>query len=167
MVNLTVLWLFDRRNILCESRNPTLLTPNQASILEDKCLAIWRKLLSFRELQRIYAPGVLRAMEPEEEHRAALDLPPCEAEHVKLWLPSRLPNAERAAECMPALPSMEKELRKAECYKTLDHIRDRLHAKKHLIDDRMRHTIGQRKGTKSATIIGEVTERINLLADKY
>lgn len=62
---------------------------------------------------------------------------------------------------------MEKELCKAECYETLDHICDRLHAKKHLINDRFRHVTGQRKGTKSATIIGELTERINLLADKY
>lgn len=106
-------------------------------------------------------------MEQEEERRASLDLPPPEAKKVKLWLPSELSTTERTTGCMASLPSMEKELRKAECFETLDHIRDRLHAKKHLIDDRMRHATGQRKGTKSATIIGEVTERINLLADKY
>lgn len=156
-----------RRNIKNESRNPTLITPNKASLLEERRLAIWRKLSSLRELQRVYIPGALRAIELEDERRASLDLPPPEAEHVKLWLPSDFTTAERSAACMPSLPSMEKELRKAECYETLDHIRNRLHAKKHLIDDRIRHATGQRKGTKSATIIGEVTERVNLLAAKY
>lgn len=143
------------------------MTPNKASLIAEKRLAIWKKLASFRDLQRIYVPGALRAMEREEEQRTSLDLPPPEAERVKLWLPSELSDADRCTGCMPSLPSMEKELRKAECYDTLDHIRDRLHAKKHLIDDRIRHVTGQRQGTKSNTIIGEVTERINLLADKY
>lgn len=161
------MWSFARRNILNESRNPTLLTPNKASVIAEKRVAIWKKLASFRDLQRIYIPGALRALELEEEQRASLNLPPPEAEHVKLWLPSELSDVDRRTGCMPSLPSMERELRKAECYETLDHIRDRLHAKKHLIDERIRHATGQRKGTKSNTIIGEVTERIELLAIKY
>lgn len=156
-----------RCNILSEPRDPTLLTPNRASIVEEKRLAIWKKVNSFWELQRIYVPGALHAMGQDEELRSSLDLPPLEAEHVKLWLPSDLPEPEHASGCMPSLPAMEMELRKAECYETLDHIRDRLHAKKHLINDRFRHATGQRKGTKSSTIIGELTKRINLLANKY
>lgn len=70
---------FRRRNILGEPRDPTLLTPNRASIVEEKQLAIWKKLNSFRELQHIYVPGALRAMECKEELRSSLDLPPQEA----------------------------------------------------------------------------------------
>lgn len=76
-------------------------------------------------------------MEWEEEQHISLDLPPPEAECVKLWLPSELSDTDQLTGCMPALLSMEKELHKAECYDTLDHICNRLHAKKHLIDDQI------------------------------
>ena len=74
-------------------------------------------------------------MEQEEEQHILLDLPPPEAERIKLWLPSELSNADQLTGCMPSLLSLEKELHKAECYDTLDHIHDCLHAKKHLIND--------------------------------
>ena len=114
--------------------NPTLVTPNKASLIPEKCLAIWKKLASFHDLQCIYIPGALRVMEWEEEQHILMDLPPPEAEHAKLWLPSELSDTDWLTGCMPSLLSMEKELCKAECYDTLDHIRDCLHAKKHLID---------------------------------
>lgn len=75
-------------------------------------------------------------MEQEEEQHISLDLPPLEAKHVKLWLPSELSDADWLTGCMPSLLSMEK-LHKAKCYDTLDHICNCLHAMKHLINDQI------------------------------
>lgn len=143
-----------------------LITPNKACILEEQCLAIWRKLSSFWELQHVYMPRALCAMK-QEEQCTSLDLSPPEAKQVKLWLPLELTTTECVTGCTPSLPLMEKGLHKAECHETLEHICNWLHAKKHLMDDQIYHATDQHKGTKLSTIIGKVIKGINLLAAKY
>lgn len=112
-------------------------------------------------------PGSLRAMEKEEDERLRVNAPILQPEHIKLWLPSDLPAADRPSGCMPKLPKMEAALRVGQCHETLDSIRDRLHAKKHLINRRNKNTTGQYESTRSRTVIGEMGDRISLLALKY
>lgn len=143
------------------------LTANQASLLEDKRLALWKKLKTFRSLQTIYMPGGLRALEAENDERLRSGKEEVQPEHIKLWMPSQLTAAERTSGCVAKLPEMEAKLRVGQCHEALNLIRDRLHAKKHLINRRNKNITGQNKSTKARTIIGDITDRIQLLARKY
>lgn len=112
-------------------------------------------------------PGALAAIRTEDEARSALGAPPSNPENTKLWLPSELPAAERDSGCQGPLPAMECKLREAQCHEALDAIRNRLHAKQHLIHRRNKNVTGQNRSTRARTLIGRVGDRIKTHQLKY
>jgi hypothetical protein len=62
---------------------------------------------------------------------------------------------------------MEGKLQAAQCCQALDDIRDRLHAKKHLINRRNRNVTGQYKRTRARNLIGRVGDRVTTHFKKY
>lgn len=112
-------------------------------------------------------PAAIQAIQADDEFRAASDLPPLEAEHVKLWLPSELSADKRQLGCTVGLAEMELKLRVAQCGESLDSIRDRLHVKKHLINHRNKHVTGQNKSTRARRLIDRVGDRIKHFHFKY
>ena len=112
-------------------------------------------------------PGALRCIELEDEIWTQNDEEPPNAELIKLWLPSQLPECERRTGCIGNLVDMEHKLRVAQCCQALDDIRDRLHAKKHLINRCNKNVTGQIKSTHARNLIGCIGDCVTTHIKKY
>jgi hypothetical protein len=113
-------------------------------------------LKKFRNLQKVYMPGAIRAIAAEEEDRDA-DADAPKAEDVVLWLPSDLDQVNRINGCAIGLADMEAQLRAAQCSDSLDRIWSHLHVKHHLINRRNQNVTGQNQSMRARTLIGRVS----------
>lgn len=118
-------------------------------------------------MQRIYIPHAATLIVVEDELRRVKDLPQPLAENVRLWMPSDLPADSQQNGCVAKLPAMELQLRVAQCDEALDAVRSHLHAKKHLINRRNKNVTGQKRSTRSRTLIGQVGDRVTIQSQKY
>ncbi|KAJ7178549.1 hypothetical protein C8R43DRAFT_942201 [Mycena crocata] len=155
-----------QRRIKAEIKGQTLVTADQASQIQERRIAFFKKLRKFERLQRTYMPGVARLIEAAEEARDS-EQPPPKAEDVRLWMPSELTLVQRRMACRRGVVQVEARYRAAQCEDALELLRTRLHAQTHLITWRNTNSVGQRSATRSATLIGRVGDRIRLLAAKY
>ncbi|KAJ7041698.1 hypothetical protein C8F04DRAFT_946732 [Mycena alexandri] len=143
------------------------LTADRESKIHEYRIAFMAKLRKFRELQVVYTPGAVRALAAEEARREP-DLPAPHPENILLWLPSELTEAERnGAGCQRNVAEMEATLREGQCTNALVVIRNLLHCKRYLITFRNENLGGQKKTTRSQTIMGQLTERVDVDARKY
>ncbi|KAJ7104597.1 hypothetical protein C8R44DRAFT_887052 [Mycena epipterygia] len=155
-----------QRRIKAEVKGVTLVTADCASQIQELRIAFLKKLRTYERLQTIYAPGVAALREVAEDARDP-DLPPPRAEDIKLWMGSELTAAQRRSACRKGVVEAEAKLRKAQCDDSLDNLRSRLHAQRHLITWRNSNAVGQRGTTRSAMLIGRVGDRIARVAGKY
>lgn len=118
-------------------------------------------------MQRIYVPSAATLIVVEDERLRLHDLPQPVAENMRLWMPSDLPADAQRNGCIGKLPAMELLLRAAQCSEALDAIRAHLHAKKHLINRRNKNVTGQKRSTRSRTLIGRVGDRVTAQFQKY
>jgi hypothetical protein len=143
-----------------------LITADRASKIQERCLTFFAKLRKFRALQLIYMPGAERVIAAEDATQNT-DAPLVNAENVKLWLPSDLPEADRERGCLHGIADMEARLREAQASDALKILRSRLHTKRHMIGFRDSNITGQVKATKARTLIDQVGEWVTDIADKY
>ncbi|KAJ7768842.1 hypothetical protein B0H16DRAFT_1452770 [Mycena metata] len=130
-----------------------LMTADRESKIQEQRLAFLAKLRTFRALQQIYTPAAIRAVERVEARRVP-DVPAVRAENISLFLPSSLTTEERGVGgCQDGLPGMEARLREAQCTDA------------RACMPSVMCCIGGR-GTP-ATLVAQITERINVTADKY
>ncbi|KAJ7807053.1 hypothetical protein B0H13DRAFT_2386681 [Mycena leptocephala] len=155
-----------QRRIKAQLAGTALVTADRESKLQEHRLALQAKLRPFRVLQHIYTPAVIHAVDREERARNP-DAAPVRAENVRLFLPSQLTEAERAGGCQEGLAEMEAKLREAQCGDALVKLRSRLHAKRHVLYWKAGNVGGQHGATRSQTLVGQITDRINATADKY
>ncbi|KAJ6455636.1 hypothetical protein C8R47DRAFT_1228133 [Mycena vitilis] len=157
-----------QRRIRLEVKGRTVLAAEQSQRLTEMRRAFFRKLGRFRKLQEVYMTKAVEELEAEEDARDS-ELPPPQAEDIKLYLPSGLRTAaDREAGCKKGLPEMEAKLREGQCSDALRQLRTRLHAKRHLLDHREDGNVaGQRAATRSYTLIGRIGERVDAAAAKY
>ncbi|KAK6966350.1 CxC2 domain-containing protein [Favolaschia claudopus] len=113
------------------------------------------KLKQFRRLQDVYTPGAVEELRAAEERRDS-ELPPPQAEDIVLYMPSGLTRENREA-----------RLREGQLHDTVKRLRSSLHAKRHLLNFREEHWVGQRGGTRAATLIAQLGERIEGVAVRY
>ncbi|KAJ7040856.1 hypothetical protein C8F04DRAFT_948131, partial [Mycena alexandri] len=144
----------------------THLTTDCAIKVEEHRLAFFAKLRPFRTLQEVYMPGAAHMLARDAEAHAD-DAPAPAAERVRLWLPSGLPDGERASGCQRNLPEMEARLRESQCTDALSAIRLALHSKRHLLTFRHDNIGGQIRQTRSHSIVDQLSIRIDALAAKY
>ncbi|KAJ7430891.1 hypothetical protein B0H11DRAFT_2262792 [Mycena galericulata] len=142
------------------------MTADRESKVNEHRVAFMAKLRRFRDLQRVYTPGAIRALLAEEARRDP-DAAPPKAEHVHLYLPSALSAEERLNGCQRGLPDMEARLREAQCSDALIDIRAALHAKSHLISFKNENVTGQIQSTRSQTLISQVGARVAAYHRKY
>ncbi|KAK7054021.1 hypothetical protein R3P38DRAFT_2501036 [Favolaschia claudopus] len=122
------------------------------------------KLKQFRRLQEIYTPGAIEELKAAEERRDS-EMPPPAAEDIVLYLPSGLTLENR--EVIRGLGEKEARLRVGQLHDTVKRLRSRLHAKRHLLNFREEHWVGQRAGTRASTLLAQVGERIEGVATRY
>ncbi|KAJ7657484.1 hypothetical protein B0H17DRAFT_900929, partial [Mycena rosella] len=84
-----------------------------------------------------------------------------------LWMPNRLLAAMRAHGYVKGLGEKEASLREAQCTNSLDTVRGLLHSKRHLIQFRNDHLVGQSQNTRSNTLVGQVGDHIDAVTIKY
>ncbi|KIY61212.1 hypothetical protein CYLTODRAFT_328727, partial [Cylindrobasidium torrendii FP15055 ss-10] len=134
--------------------------------ISDARASLANRLPYARRLQARFMPLSVVLME-EEERKAAADARksgrprvPTPDEQVKLWLPSDIPHGT----CL-SYPTIlfitEAGLRRLDCSSELDTVRQLLYSQGHLISYRDRFVTGQKKGTRSRTLIQDVTDRLN------
>ncbi|KAJ6523687.1 hypothetical protein DFH09DRAFT_1250900 [Mycena vulgaris] len=155
-----------QRRIKVEAAGMTIVTADREGKLQETRMSFFVKLRTFRTLQAIYTPAAVRAAE-QEEYARDHDAQPAKAENVRLWMPSELSAAQRGEGCARGLPEMEVKLREAQCSDALTTIRQRLHAKRHLIGYRDKNVTGQVRATKARTLISQIGERATASAEKY
>ncbi|KAJ7778883.1 hypothetical protein B0H14DRAFT_3507857 [Mycena olivaceomarginata] len=113
----------------------------RGNAVDEHRLAFTAKLRKFHELQAVYTPAAVRMIQ-KEEVTARPHLPAPSAEHIRLWLPSELPAAERAGSgCQQNIVDMEAKLREGQAENALS----RLHSKRFLINFRNKNLTGQRR----------------------
>ncbi|KAJ7026086.1 hypothetical protein C8F04DRAFT_966920 [Mycena alexandri] len=154
-----------QRRIKAELAGDTLTVDREGKVNEHR-LSFMSKLNRYRNLQRVYTPGAIRALQGEEAERDEDTAPP-KAEDVSLFLPSALSSAERVSGCQAGLPDMEARLREAQCGDALATVRSLLHSKGHLIIFRNEHVTGQVGSTRSQTLIARVGGRVTQHHKKY
>ncbi|KAJ7834683.1 hypothetical protein B0H13DRAFT_2369770 [Mycena leptocephala] len=155
-----------QRRIKAQIAGMTLVTADRESKIQEHRLALQAKLRPFRALQQIYTPGAVRAVERAESSRDP-DAPVVKPENMALFLPSALTDAERTTGCQDGLAEMEARLREAQCNDALVKLRSRLHAKRHVLYWKSSNITGQTGATRSQTLIGQITDRINATVTKY
>ncbi|KAJ7473868.1 hypothetical protein B0H11DRAFT_1918683 [Mycena galericulata] len=154
-----------QRRIRAELVGGTITADREGKVNEHR-IAFLAKLRKFRDLQRVYTPGSVRAVFADESQRDP-DVPPPKSEDIRLYLPSQLPEAERLNRCQRGVPEMEARLREAQCSDALVQIRARLYAKGHLITFRNENLTGQVQTTRSQTLIAQVGARVAATQRKY
>ncbi|KAL1684835.1 hypothetical protein GGG16DRAFT_28990, partial [Schizophyllum commune] len=134
--------------------------------VQEQRIAWFKKLTRYRALQDHFMPvAVAKALADEQARNP--DIPPPDAEHVKIWLPSHLTREEREEGCVEGLAGVEVSLRVAQCTDALKDIRYRLHARRYIINERNAHVTGQQQSTRARNVIARLDERILRLAEKY
>ncbi|KAK7019477.1 CxC2 domain-containing protein [Favolaschia claudopus] len=148
-----------------ESKARPLLPGEQNELVSGLRRGFFVKLRKFRRLQGIYMPAGVEEANDAEEKRDA-ELPPPQAEEVKLYLPSgvRKENQRRDAE---ELAEKEARLRDGQLHDNIRRLRSALHAKRHLIHFREEHMVGQRGGTRAAALMVHVSTTIETIAGRY
>ncbi|KAJ6567629.1 hypothetical protein DFH09DRAFT_1247212 [Mycena vulgaris] len=155
-----------QRRIAAELAGVALVAPDRATKIQEVRLSLLKKLGTFRTLQATFMLGASAAIQADEAERDSDSLP-FRVEHIKLYMPSDLPVADRATACVKGLPEMEYKLRAAQCAAALTVLRGCLHAKRHLVTFQNEHVTGQVTFTKARMLIGQVGDRVSLSASKY
>ncbi|KAJ7617990.1 hypothetical protein FB45DRAFT_756044 [Roridomyces roridus] len=155
-----------QRRIKAEVKGVTLVSADRSSQIQELRVSFYKKLRTFENLQAVFMPGVSTIRKAAEERRDS-DTPPPKAEDVELWMPSALSVTQRRSACRPSLAASEAKLREGQCVDALNDLRARLHTQRFLIMWRNSNAVGQRRSTRSATLIGRVGDRIARVASKY
>ncbi|KAK6984039.1 CxC2 domain-containing protein [Favolaschia claudopus] len=148
-----------------EIKERPLLPGEQNERVSELRRGFFVKLRKFRRLQGIYMPAGVEETKEAEEKRDS-ELPPPQAEDVKLFLPSGVSkqNQRKDAE---GLAEKEGRLREGQLNDNIRRLRSALHAKRHLIHFREEHMVGQRGGTRAAALMSHVSTKIETVAGRY
>ncbi|KAJ7590263.1 hypothetical protein C8J56DRAFT_1004154 [Mycena floridula] len=155
-----------QRRIKADAAAKSHLATSEESKLETRRYQFYAKLKRFHQQQEHYMPEAVRAIAKEEDQRDVNAVPP-QAEDIKLWLPSEMPSTTRSRGCVKGLVEMELKLRVAQCSDCLESIRNRLHAKRHFINYRNTHIVGQHDGMRARGMIDSVGDHVTFYATKY
>ena len=137
--------------------------------IQERRLALISKIKLWRETQRIYMPPasiLLATYElndplPDPNDNIRTDVPP-------LYLPSNLPSNLRAV-LPPEFGLMKKELRlrTAQCEDALVELRKLLRIRGLALTQKKKNARGQKENTRARTVIGQLSNRIQLAAERY
>lgn len=111
-------------------------------------------------------PTAVEVIKRLEEARDP-DVPPPNAEDTQLFLPSQMTADHPNCALINGLTDIEARLREAQCTDSIALVRQRLHAKRFLINHRNGNSVGQKQMLRSRGLITAVSERIQTAARKY
>ncbi|KAK7027686.1 CxC2 domain-containing protein [Favolaschia claudopus] len=147
-----------------ELKGRALLVGDQTERVAQLRRSFFIKLSKFRRLQLVYMPSAAEQLEEDEEARDA-ELAPPEAEDIKIYMPSGLSAARRAA-CAGELVRKEARLREGQMGDLVVKLRRCLLSRRHLWEWR-EENVGQRAGTRAASLGARVQANLDEAARKY
>ena len=162
--------LFIRQRIIWDSKRPEELTTHQQNEIQWRCLLLLREMKRFRNLQAIYMPAAtVLAGEREASQRemAKAKRDSMEPEHQQLWFPSALPSTQRTHNCNKTLIDIEIRLQEAQCYDTLEKIRNVQRGRLSFIGFQNRNIQGQNPNTRAKETLNRLEDKTKALAVKY
>ncbi|KAL1684504.1 hypothetical protein GGG16DRAFT_119732, partial [Schizophyllum commune] len=155
-----------QRRIASMAADISLTALDRDRKVQEQRIAWFKRLARYRTLQQQFMPVAATKAIAEEQSRNP-DVPPPEAENVKLWLLSDLTRTEREEGCVDGLTAVEVSLRVAQCTDALKDIRNRLHARRFIINERNMHATGQQQSTRARNVIARLDVRVARSAEKY
>ncbi|KAL0955400.1 hypothetical protein HGRIS_001647 [Hohenbuehelia grisea] len=137
------------------------LSKHETTILQKRRIVLQKELRKFRDKQRIFMPGI-------DSYREQSDQPTAkEPERELLWLPSSLPEHQRARFGGPDLAKKEAKLREAQCLDGLERIRSTQRARAQFAMFKHKNVRGQKASTRARTTLDVFAQKIDLAAEKY
>ncbi|KAJ7035268.1 hypothetical protein C8F04DRAFT_1344953 [Mycena alexandri] len=121
-----------QQRIRREAWGRMLLAVDHLERVQEMHIAFFTKLAAFCRLQAVHMLAAVKKLQEDEDARD-VELPPPKAEHVKLYLPSRLTCAQQENGCCKGLSEMEDSLCQGQCADALKQLHSRLHIKRHLL----------------------------------
>ncbi|KAL1698752.1 hypothetical protein EV121DRAFT_217647 [Schizophyllum commune] len=155
-----------QRHIMSMASDLSLASLDRDRTLQEQRIAWFRRLTRYRALQDHFMPVAVAKALADEQARDP-DAPPPDAEFIKIWLPSDLTREEREEGCVDGLGDVEVRLRVAQCTDALKDIRNRLHARRFIINERNMQSTGQQQSTRARNVIARLDARVARLAEKY
>ena len=141
----------------------------QRADIQERRLALLSKIKLWRETQRVYMPQASIFLSTYESNQPfgdsgdgiRTDVPP-------LCLPSNLPPLLRVA-LPPEYGLVEKELRLrvAQCDDALSELRKLLRIRSLAVMQKKKSARGQKESTRARSVLGQLSSRIQLAADRY
>ncbi|KAJ7152235.1 hypothetical protein C8R43DRAFT_1087891 [Mycena crocata] len=154
-----------RRILAIDIKALTDPSPLQELAMVKRKTALTRRIKRFRKLQRTYMPRVERHLLPSQ--RAIFEDKAQSPESMKLFLPSELTGAGRAAACEKGLVKTEEMMREAELKESLDDLRTGLRVRTMTARFRLRNSTGQRALTRGQGILRLINIRIHKAKLRY
>ncbi|KAK7028481.1 CxC2 domain-containing protein [Favolaschia claudopus] len=142
----------------------SLLVSDQTERVAELRRGFFVKLRKFRRLQGVHMPAAVEQVAEDEERRDSDSVAP-QAEDVEIYLPSGLSPARRA-ECGADLIEKETRLRVGQLGDWVAKLRRGLLSRRHMWDWREQN-VGQRAGTRAATLVERVQRNIDEAAKRY
>lgn len=125
--------------------------------------ALLTRIRSWEQLLPLYIPGLLQYQTDHPNEAEVAD----EAEDVKIWLPSAIPDPHRRRIAVQPMIEFEAALRLAQMNDALRSLRQVLKLKSRMVHFKNKEIRGQREGTRSRAVIDRVHERARSTAAKY
>lgn len=139
--------------------------------LEDRRGTLLNSIDTWRSIQSLFQPGVTQL---RQTHATRTDGLPAandakKPEAIDLFLPSSMPQALRELGCVSGLVEKEKALRLAEALDALNALRRQLRIMMNVFNYKKTHVsgAGQRANTRTRTMMANISEKIQLLAERY
>ncbi|KAF7980030.1 hypothetical protein HWV62_40156 [Athelia sp. TMB] len=130
-----------------EHKTPTAL---QEAQLQERRVALRKRIKIFRSLQEQYMPDLRRVLRDPTVLDDATDVLP---ERVRLYLPSELSSgSHRNKACTNGLADIEERLREASARDKLGHLQQNLRTRTYLNKWRVKNISGQRMSTRARSL---------------
>ncbi|EIW86722.1 hypothetical protein CONPUDRAFT_46865 [Coniophora puteana RWD-64-598 SS2] len=136
------------------------LTAEERAQLEHRRSSIRREIVKFRDIQRVYMPGIDALIAARERNVNT------EVENETLWLPSGLGEIERKL-CIHRVDEVEMKLRVAQCHSLLDRIRGMVQTRYHFTLFRNLNLRGQRAITRAYKLVQDYDRKVIAEQAKY
>lgn len=160
---LIILYRASLRKEVKANRNPTAL---QTATIVEKRIALHKRLLRFRELQKTHMPGLdpkaLSLSTPSDVPGRVTYIEDC-----KLYMPSELPVSERRRYCSDDLLKMEERLSEGDAFDALERLLHHLRTRSFINRFKVANITGQVRNTRARDTQSRIDDKVQEAASHY
>ncbi|KAI0056878.1 hypothetical protein BV25DRAFT_1920621 [Artomyces pyxidatus] len=139
-------------------------TAHQAALIQESRTAVLRLVRRLRADQDYHMPRLSSIMDSDESASGHETQRP---EHIKLYLPSDFPTADRHEHCEPSMSAMEAKLRHAAMAQALNDLRYQLRFRTYMNKWKIKNIKGQRPNTRARSAQANIEGSVKRAAETY